>query len=170
MDWDQLGAIAETVGAIGVIATLVYLAVQIKQNTNQLRGEAITALNNAQVAVIQKFHDRQVVGAFIKCASDWDAGSAPEQMDTHALILSYTLTFETAFNLWRSGSLSDRIYENRENLIVSALRPPGIRAWWKLRSELFDPEFVERINRKLDSEGAPDVVERLSFMDPKKWE
>ena len=36
MNWEAIGAIAETLGAIGVIATLVYLALQIRQNTNAL--------------------------------------------------------------------------------------------------------------------------------------
>ncbi len=33
MNWEALGAIAELVGAVGVIATLGYLAIQIRQNT-----------------------------------------------------------------------------------------------------------------------------------------
>ncbi len=33
MNWDAIGAIAELFGAVGVIASLVYLAVQIRQNT-----------------------------------------------------------------------------------------------------------------------------------------
>ena len=32
MEWEALGAIAETLGAVGVIVTLTYLAVQVKQN------------------------------------------------------------------------------------------------------------------------------------------
>ena len=32
MNWDALGAIAESLGAIGVIATLAYLAVQVRQS------------------------------------------------------------------------------------------------------------------------------------------
>ena len=36
MNWEALGAIAEFLGAIGVIATLAYLAVLIRQNTRSL--------------------------------------------------------------------------------------------------------------------------------------
>ena len=38
MNWDALGAVAEILGAIGVIVTLVYLAVQIRQNTLMMRA------------------------------------------------------------------------------------------------------------------------------------
>jgi hypothetical protein len=33
MNWDAIGAVAELLGAIGVIASLVYLAVQIRQSS-----------------------------------------------------------------------------------------------------------------------------------------
>jgi len=36
LSWDALAAAAELLGALGVIATLAYLAVQIRQNTRLL--------------------------------------------------------------------------------------------------------------------------------------
>jgi hypothetical protein len=38
VNWEALGAIANLFAAIGVIATLIYLSIQIRQNNNQLRG------------------------------------------------------------------------------------------------------------------------------------
>ncbi len=35
MNWDALGAIAELLGAVGVIASLLYLGRQIRQSTKQ---------------------------------------------------------------------------------------------------------------------------------------
>ena len=39
MNWDAIGAIAETLGAVGVIASLVYLATQMSRNTQAMRAE-----------------------------------------------------------------------------------------------------------------------------------
>jgi hypothetical protein len=38
MNWEALGAIGETVGAVAVVVTLGYLAVQIRRNTRWLRA------------------------------------------------------------------------------------------------------------------------------------
>ena len=38
MEWDALGAVAELMGAIGVIASLIYVGGQIKQNTRATRA------------------------------------------------------------------------------------------------------------------------------------
>ncbi len=40
MNWDAIGAAGEVGGAIGVIITLVYLAVQIRQNTRAMRASS----------------------------------------------------------------------------------------------------------------------------------
>ena len=36
MNWDAIGALAEVVGVIGILISLMYLAVQIRQNTRQI--------------------------------------------------------------------------------------------------------------------------------------
>jgi hypothetical protein len=38
MNWEAIGAVGEVAGAIGVIATLGYLAVQIRHNTRSVRA------------------------------------------------------------------------------------------------------------------------------------
>ena len=41
MNWEAIGAVAEALGAIGVIVTLAYLATHMKQNTRALRSAAL---------------------------------------------------------------------------------------------------------------------------------
>ena len=43
MNWDAIGAIAELLGAVGVIASLVYLAGQIRQNSRLVRSSTTSA-------------------------------------------------------------------------------------------------------------------------------
>ncbi len=39
MNWDAVGAIAEVVAVLGVVASLVFVGIQIRQNTVQLRQD-----------------------------------------------------------------------------------------------------------------------------------
>ena len=39
MNWDAVGAIGEIVGALAVVITLVYLAIQVRQNTRHLQAQ-----------------------------------------------------------------------------------------------------------------------------------
>jgi hypothetical protein len=51
MHWEAIRAIAELLGALGVIATLVYLARQINQNTSTVRASAAASLSEAQTGL-----------------------------------------------------------------------------------------------------------------------
>jgi hypothetical protein len=47
VNWEAVGAIAEILGAIGVILSLAYLSVQIRSNTKQLRFSASQSVAEA---------------------------------------------------------------------------------------------------------------------------
>ena len=40
MNWDAIGAVSEIIGALAVVITLAYLAVQIRQSNDLLRSES----------------------------------------------------------------------------------------------------------------------------------
>jgi hypothetical protein len=79
MNWDAIGAIAELLGAVGVIASLVYLATQIRQSREQM-GENTRAL---RAGTYQQFQ-RELRDSFAMNANgssakpnpmlDWQAG------------------------------------------------------------------------------------------------
>lgn len=56
MNWDAVGAISELVGAVAVIVTLIYLALQIRQNNALLRSQSRQAqLSNDQTSLTVAF-------------------------------------------------------------------------------------------------------------------
>lgn len=73
MNWDALGAIGEIIGAAAVFATLVYLAVQIRQNTGAVRA---AVLNSSVVAVTdiraKLFGDPNLTDIYIRGLDDPD--------------------------------------------------------------------------------------------------
>jgi hypothetical protein len=44
MNWEAIGAIGEAVGAVAVVASLVYLAVQIRQNTKSVQAATFQSI------------------------------------------------------------------------------------------------------------------------------
>jgi len=59
MTWDAVGAIADSVGAIGVIITLIYLAVQIRTNTKTTRLQSYNDLVARRSAWMSEVADSQ---------------------------------------------------------------------------------------------------------------
>ncbi len=46
MNWDAVGAVAEILGALGVIVTVAYLAIQIRQNSKLLASSLADSIRN----------------------------------------------------------------------------------------------------------------------------
>ena len=47
MNWEAIGAVGEIVGACAVLVTLVYPALQIRQNTTQARAASHHAMSDS---------------------------------------------------------------------------------------------------------------------------
>ena len=46
MNWEAIGAIAELIGGLAVLVTLIYLSIQVKQNSQMQRQQNITEQTN----------------------------------------------------------------------------------------------------------------------------
>ena len=53
MNWEALSAIGELVGAVGVVATLFYVAVQVRQNTRAVRAATLNAITSSHQAELR---------------------------------------------------------------------------------------------------------------------
>jgi hypothetical protein len=60
MDWNAVGAIGEIVGAIAVFLTLVYLAIQIRQNTHSMDESRKVELARNRTQLVQLRTDRML--------------------------------------------------------------------------------------------------------------
>ena len=60
MTWSDIGVLAELLGAIGVIASLIYLSRQVRQNTRAVRmANAAAGQNNFQQLARFLYEDRE---------------------------------------------------------------------------------------------------------------
>jgi len=110
MSWEALGAIGEIVGAAGVILTLAYLAVQVRQNSRLLERSTEATRVTADAAMVGNFNEwRETVIAnpevgdlFVRGMED-PAGLTPaERLRFNYLLATYGWT---AWQLWRVQAL-----------------------------------------------------------------
>ena len=63
MDWNAIGAIGEIIGAIAVFLTLIYLAMQIRQNTHSMDESRKVELARNRTQLVQLRSDRMLAEA-----------------------------------------------------------------------------------------------------------
>lgn len=132
MNWDAIGAVAESIAALGVIASLLYLASQVRAST---RAAAVTSklastdlLNNFIDLLIEnpELSDIQMRGII-----SLDSLNKEEYLRFSNMSLKAFWFFSAGHFQYQAGTISeDDFYETR-SVLRYWLRGQGCRAWWK---------------------------------------
>ena len=149
MTWDALGAVAELIGATGVIISLLYLAAQIKKQTTEAQLAAtrdLARLNNEMAESITS--DRDALRVYLQGKSDYEALD-----DEEKLVLGFTLSRgmrlqEQAYLHSKHDSLHASFYESLRARLAEQLAFPGVRRWWELNEHAFSEEFRDYVERE----------------------
>ena len=147
MNWEAIGAVGEVLGALGVIVTLGYLAVQIRHNTRSVRSA--TAQSAFEVIVGMN----SVIGSDRAVAELVFAGVVgTEELDAidrtrFTLLISNTfLSAETMYLQDQSGLIDTKFWESRERYLLNLIAAPGVHSFWQRNRENFGAEFRQYID------------------------
>ena len=144
MNWDAIGAIAELVGAMGVIASLFYLGTQIRQNTRSVRASSyhalITNLSNLSASIGRESSTADV---FVRGQSDFHSLSPTERAQFAILLVSLFRTYENIFYQSRQIMLEDSVRAAWEHSMTRYFWQPGVQAWWPAWRDDCHREFRE---------------------------
>jgi hypothetical protein len=76
VNWDAIGAVAEVIGALAVLITLIYLALQIRQNTRAINSSALdSTVNTISIARQSIYENDDVARVYLK------GMATPEELD-----------------------------------------------------------------------------------------
>lgn len=155
MNWDMVGAIAESIGAIGVIVSLLYLGTQIRQ------GNRTTQISNAhELNAATRTWWTQVIENK-DCASIWRRGLIePESLDPdEAIRFSVMLTSlatigEEHFYARKDSDVTvwagEALKLGQKDIAVL----PGFGLWYRQRGHWFSQAF--RADLEADINGHAD--------------
>ena len=152
MNWDAIGAIAETLGAVGVIASLVYLAGQIRQNTSTVRNSAASSLTEANSA-FNAFLAQEDVNRIW-----WDGLADPEVLPEAELRRFMTIVSSANGMLQQShahfieGAMSETTWAGQRQFLKWLTDQPGFRRYWTEWSSTMDTRFVALVEEILGEE------------------
>jgi len=161
MNWDAISTIAEIVGATAVVVSLIYLAVQIRQNTKQVEEQA----RGQRFAALGTLGDqwrgfRSQVTNSTEVASIWRRGNEDfDSLDGDSRVLCDLLMVELiwgfAYN-WMMGveeGLGEYLRDDIADNFVH-YDTPGLRQWWhkSSRKNEYPREFVEFIDELMASD------------------
>ncbi len=151
MDWEALGAFAELVGAVGVIGSLLYLAVQVRTSNRaaavQAKLESTRLLNDFMDLLIEHPELDQLMR---KGRKGLDALSPDEYQQFSNMSLKAFWFFSAGHFQFRRHTLTASDWHEVRAVVVYWLRSQGCRDWWaKLGRSMYGDEFVAYVESEI---------------------
>lgn len=151
MSIQDLGAIGEFIGSIGVIVTLIYLAMQIRSNTRATRASAGFEATHSWANLNETLSSRSddYLLPFVKTSrtQDFSGLTDVEYLRLTLFLRSMFQKLEGQFYLYRYGLLDRALWEQRSSVGKGFIIQSHLAEWWQLEKEIntFTPDFIEAI-------------------------
>ena len=147
MNWDAIGAIAELLGAIGVITSLVYLASQIRQSSTVTR------------LTLQENYVSGIGDLFARIYSDpellqlWYRGiRSPDELseeDRDRIGMIQHGFFQRFALVWHARELDSPVGRQCLALIDLFAHSPATQSWWSRQRVFYDSAFAAYVDARI---------------------
>jgi hypothetical protein len=142
MNWEMLSAIGQVVAAIGVIPSLIYLAVQIREQNKERRRAGINTLTAQWSDLVKSAQEsREFAALFLQGVRSFQGLDAPDKLRFSAFFTRFTRNCEGMFIYYRDGALEKALWDEVERTMSDYFAYPGVREWWATRKHWLTDEF-----------------------------
>ena len=146
MNWDAIGAVGAVIGAAAVVISIVYLSVQIRQNTKSAKLSVEQNIASSMTSFLFDQAHTDIPDIYVRGSQNFSGLTDEEAAKFGFFVLGMFRVFQQAHDQRCEGNLSDRSWESIENAFISQIRAPGVKAAWKIRGDTFKLEFREYID------------------------
>jgi hypothetical protein len=145
---ETINTIAQLVAAVGVIASLFYLAAQIRQNTRSMRAIAVDALAHSMVDLLA-VQGPELTRSFALVTEDWNGAGEEDRLRALPFLFATFKLFENAWFQQRQGMLNAEQWQGWDAYIRTYYHRPGVRTWWSMRRPAFAVGFAKYLESTL---------------------
>lgn len=146
MDWTIAAAIAEVIGAIAVIISLIYLAIQIKAQTHEARLAGMHDISVGFRDLVADFGKPETAALYVRGLEGVDAFTDEELFQLITGAQRAFRLWEEAFYLHKEGRLDSENWDGMNRQLASFWSTEGFQYVWKIRQQYYGEDFVEMVN------------------------
>jgi hypothetical protein len=142
MTLEQLALISQLVAALGVIGSLIFVGMQVRQSNRMMRDQA-TRHHAERIQSVSKavFEVPDLARIWLKGGENLEALS-PEERVRFVNLYVYVLRIWEQLHLQKkSGMMDQQMWEANVNILRDIHRLRGAAAAWRVRRHLFSRRF-----------------------------
>ena len=163
LNWDVISALAEIIGAMAVVISIIYLARQVS-HANQT-ATAATTLDSTRL--LAEWHrgvnqSPELAGVLVRGMEDTSALSNDERASFLTLVAEIFVVFEGLYRQHKMGFLAAETWNQIEETIVRMFMSEGIEIWWDSAVSMNGSEFRDYVDQIRGRTTDPDWINRMT--------
>jgi hypothetical protein len=164
MTIEELGSIGELVGAIATVATLIYLAIQIRSNSRITRSAALQATldGGRDHTIAPILNNPELVGLYRRGMTSLEYLDADEQARFTWFLCESVLQMQNIMHLHEEGILATIEYDAWMAYTASIITTPGAKEVWPQVAAIVSPAIANILLSYLEAN--PDQPSLLELM------
>ena len=158
MNWDAVGAVAELLGAVATVATLAYLAVQIRHSSATARAQIRQSIADSQIHYLNsRVVDPFLRGALRKLYSGKDLDDE-ERFGLRIHFSTHLRLFENHCAQHKLGTMDPEDWRTQREVLKRILRVDAYRDAYSFQEGAWNSHFAAEVERILsENRGAAAV-------------
>ena len=147
MEW---GALGELIGGIAIIVSLIYVGLQIKQNTNALKLR--TAHNTAEDLsdlYLVPAQSSELTDICFRGLQDVNVLEGADRMRFYGYLHKLFRSYENAHYQFTNGALEIGQFAGITKQFIFLLTTPGCHDYWQERKSWYNEEFQSYVEREI---------------------
>jgi hypothetical protein len=142
MNWEMLAALGQLAAVVVGIPSLIYLAVQIREQTKERRQAAVHALTEQWGALTESLHNNPEMAAiFLRGAHSFDDLDSVSKLRFSAFFNRLLNIFEGMYFSYSHRILAESSWAAIKRTMIDLIAYPGVQQWWEIRKHWHTEEF-----------------------------
>jgi len=150
----EWASIAEIIGAVAVVVSLLYVGLQVNDNTSAIRS---TAANDATVTMqawyLEMGSNRQASDLWFSAMTSAEPLATNDEFQFMMSMHSALLAMQNSFLLSQEGTIDPEFREALTIALVAVKDLPGMERFWRQRRQFFHSDFAEYVEDQLAQDG-----------------
>jgi len=152
----DIASLAEVVGAIAVVISLLYVGTQVRDTTRAVRSAAVNDANTALQSWYQMMaSDPQLRKTFLDGTLSQEPLSRDEEFGYMMTGQAVMYAYQNIFLLGQEGSLDSSVMSSLNAGMLATRHTPGFARFWTERRNFFFPEFAAWVDKVIAAPEAP---------------
>jgi hypothetical protein len=142
MNWEMLAAFGQLAAVLVGIPSLIYLAIQIREQTKERRQAAVHALTVQWGDLTGSLHDNpETASIFLRGMQSFADLDAVSKLRFSAFFNRLINIFEGMYFSHRQGILTGSSWGAVKRTMNDLIAYPGVQQWWEVRRHWHTEEF-----------------------------